>query len=83
MQPSAGIQVSDRIPSGKKRALREQKAPSPEELVREFFERVDPSAKVDHAVLPYMHQRPNLNRISQTPPQDLWHPSHNVTLTYT
>ncbi len=30
----------------KKRALREQKTPSPEELVREFFERIDPSTKV-------------------------------------
>ncbi len=38
----------------KKRALREQKTPSPEKLVREFFERVDPSTKVDHAVLPYI-----------------------------
>ena len=37
-----------------KPALREQKTPSPEELVREFFERIDPSAKVDHAVLPYI-----------------------------
>ncbi len=38
----------------KKRALREQKTPSPEELVRKFFERVDPSTKVDHTVLPYI-----------------------------
>jgi hypothetical protein len=38
----------------KKRALRQQKTPSPEELVREFFERVDPSTKVGYAVLPYI-----------------------------
>jgi hypothetical protein len=30
----------------KKRALRQQKTPSPEELVREFFERVDPSTEL-------------------------------------
>ena len=38
----------------KKRALREQKTPSPEELVHEFFERVDLSTKVDHTVLPHI-----------------------------
>ncbi len=38
----------------KKCALREQKTPSPEKLVCEFFERVDPRTKVDHAVLPYI-----------------------------
>jgi hypothetical protein len=38
----------------KKHALRQQKKTSPEELVREFFERVDPSTKVGYAVLPYI-----------------------------
>jgi hypothetical protein len=39
----------------KKRALRQQKTPSPEELVREFFERVvDWDTKVGYAVLPYI-----------------------------
>ncbi len=45
--------------SGKKSALREQKTPSPEELVHEFFERVDPSTKVDNAVLPYIQNLSN------------------------
>ena len=38
----------------RKRAIRQEKASSPEELVKEFFELVEPQSSYSYAVLPYI-----------------------------